>query len=411
MTEKGGEIPLVKMKIPEPQHTTKSAIIKWYESQPQKHRPHMGASIIGHDCERYIWNTFRWALKAKFPGRLLRLFDTGKREESRLIEELKAIGATVWETDESGNQWRVAACNGHFGGSLDGVAQGLPEAPKSVAVLEFKTSNHDQFTKLVNKRVAEAKPQHYAQMQVYMGLMEIDRAMYMAVNKDTDDLYCEWVHLDRPTFDGLLAKAQRLIDATEPPQKIGNDASWYQCRFCTFVQVCHGDTAAEANCRTCCHSTPVDDGKWHCGLKHKNLTHAEQLCGCSEHLMIPALVPYAEPQDGGDNYVVYKHKTSGIEFSNGPGPKPSFLSVELHKCPGALIQDVSEAKKVFPDARVVSGTVFDDMQDDDVDSAPSKPTPAQRKEVKLRISKTVQALQAFQPATLSKPSGSLGEDV
>ena len=81
----------------------------------------MGASLIGHNCDRYIWLTWRWALKPEFKGRILRLFDTGKREESRLIEELRGIGATVWDVDpDSGDQWRVSACNGHFGGSLDG---------------------------------------------------------------------------------------------------------------------------------------------------------------------------------------------------------------------------------------------------------------------------------------------------
>ncbi len=91
--------------LPESQHTTSAAIVKWYESKPQEHRPHMGASLIGHECERYIWNTWRWALKPSFPGRILRLFSSGVREESRLIEELRGIGATVWETDpDTGEQ-------------------------------------------------------------------------------------------------------------------------------------------------------------------------------------------------------------------------------------------------------------------------------------------------------------------
>ncbi|NBQ80048.1 MAG: oxidoreductase, partial [Betaproteobacteria bacterium] len=107
--------------LPETQHTTAHAIVRWYESKPQEHRPHMGASIIGHPCARYVWLSWRWVKKAQFSGRVLRMFDTGKREESRLLEELRGIGAQVWDTDpNTGEQWRVSACDGHFGGSLDG---------------------------------------------------------------------------------------------------------------------------------------------------------------------------------------------------------------------------------------------------------------------------------------------------
>jgi hypothetical protein len=101
---------------------------------------------------------------------------------------------------------------GHFGGSLDGVAKGLPEAPKTPAVLEFKTHNDKSFTDLVKNKVQASKPQHYDQMNIYMGLMELDRALYMAVNKNTDDLYTEWVHFVQDRFHQLMAKAEHLIE-------------------------------------------------------------------------------------------------------------------------------------------------------------------------------------------------------
>jgi hypothetical protein len=384
------------MKLPESQHTTSAAIVKWYESKPQEHRPHMGASIIGHECERYIWNTWRWVLKASFPGRILRLFNSGVREETRLIEELRGIGAEVWETDPAtGAQWRVSACNGHFGGSLDGVAQGLPEAPKTACVLEFKTHNDKSHKELVDKKVQQAKPQHYDQMTIYMGLMELDRALYIGVNKNTDDVYTEWVHFDVERFKHLMLKAQRLIDMTEPPQRLSSDPAYWQCKFCTFHPVCHGDRAAEANCRTCCHATPATKGEWRCEVKAKTLTEPMQKSGCSEHLMIPALVPYAEPQDGGDNYVIYKHKESGKEFSNGAGPEPRFSSRDLERCPGELLPDVADVKAAFPGAKLISGTAFDDMESDDLDAVPTKGDTKQAAEKRQRVTKTMQALKEF----------------
>jgi hypothetical protein len=97
---------------------------------------------------------------------------------------------------ETGRQWQVVAHGGHFGGSLDAVAIGLKEAPKTWHVVEFKTHSAKSFRELVAKGVALAKPQHWAQMQIYMHLTGITRALYVAVCKDTDDLHIERVRAD-----------------------------------------------------------------------------------------------------------------------------------------------------------------------------------------------------------------------
>ena len=63
-------------------------------------RDHLGASIIGKDCERALWYDFRWVTRSTFSGRMLRLFDTGKREEDRLVRDLRRrVGAAVVDDD------------------------------------------------------------------------------------------------------------------------------------------------------------------------------------------------------------------------------------------------------------------------------------------------------------------------
>ena len=358
--------------VPTPQHTTTGAIVRWYEAMAQEHRPHMGASLIGHDCQRYIWLTWRWVLKPEFSGRILRLFSTGQREEPRLIEELRGIGATVWDKDpDSGDQFRVSACDGHFGGSLDGIGKGLPEAPLSACVLEFKTHNDKSFTDLCKRKVQAAKPQHYDQMTVYMGLMDINRAMYLGVNKNTDDVYCEWLHFDKDHFKVLLDRAQSLIAQTTSPQPLSHDPSYYICKMCTFHKHCHGSVAADVNCRTCCHASPVENAAWSCGHHKKLIDDKTQRAGCESHLMIPSLIPYAEVVDGGDTWVAYKQLKTGATFVNGreemPGHGPSFTSRELRMCPSTLMADVAALKDQFPGSKVVSGditTLFDDLAED-----------------------------------------------
>jgi hypothetical protein len=381
--------------VPTSQHTTATAIVRWYESKEQENRPHMGASLIGHHCQRYIWLTWRWALKPEFPGRILRLFSTGQREEPRLIEELRGIGATVWDKDpETGDQFRVSACNGHFGGSLDGIGKGLPEAPKSAAVLEFKTHNDKSFNELEKSKVKGSKPQHFDQMQIYMGLMDIDRALYMGVNKNTDAVYTEWVEFDKDHFAVLMARAQSLIEQTSSPEPLSRDPSYYLCKMCSFHKHCHSGVAAEVNCRTCCHSSPVENAEWSCGHHKKQIDDKAQRAGCEAHLMIPSLIPYAEPVDGGESWIAYKHRETGATFVNGsellPEYGPSFSSIELHNCPGELISDMSKLQAQFPGSKVVSVEVvkdpvawpfFDDLaiHPEDIPFKPDHPVKAAEK--------------------------------
>lgn len=284
---------------------TRDAIFAAYEADTSDgFRSHLGASLIGKECERALWYDFRWTTKAKFPGRVLRLFETGHLAEARLVQNLRRTGATVLEVDpETGRQFRVQAHGGHFGGSLDGIALNLLEAPKTWHVLEFKTHSAKSFADLAAKRVRQSKPQHFAQMQIYMSLTGLTRALYVAVNKDNDDLYIERVEIDTVVSARLLEKAQRVIFAATPLPRISEDPSWYQCRLCDHADVCHGKQAAEINCRTCLHATPIDGG-WHCARHNKSLTEVDQRTACAHHLYLPPLVP-GRQVDAGEGWVEY----------------------------------------------------------------------------------------------------------
>jgi Uncharacterised protein family UPF0547 len=157
--------------LPPPPTPTRSAIYAAYEAnRDDGFRDHLGASLIGKHCERALWFDFRWVTPVQFSGRILRLFESGQLEEARLVRNLRATGATVLDRDpETGRQWRVEAHGGHFGGSLDAVAIGLKEAPKTWHVVEFKTHSTKSFFDLTTKGVAQSKPQHWAQMQIYTG--------------------------------------------------------------------------------------------------------------------------------------------------------------------------------------------------------------------------------------------------
>lgn len=244
---------------------TVAAIYRAYESASDSHRPHLGASEIGKPCARALWYGFHHATARKFDGRMLRLFERGQREEPVLIKNLRDIGLTVWDTDpETGRQFGFSTFGGHFAGSCDGVAKGFEEDPNTPMVLEFKTSSDKLFKVLAADGVEKAKPEHFLQMQVYMSALDLSRAYYLAVNKDTDEIYGEIVAFSPVHARQMFEKAERIIFAEEPPAKLSDDPAFWQCKFCDHWDVCHGDKLPEVNCRTCAWSSPVREGGWRC---------------------------------------------------------------------------------------------------------------------------------------------------
>lgn len=283
--------------LPQPTKPTIDAIYRAYEAAREPERPHLGASVIGKECERALWYSFRWATAVKHSGRVLRLFERGQREEEVFNANLRAVGIEVWETDpHTGRQWNYKAHGGHFGLSLDGIALGILEAPKTRHSLEYKTSSNKLFEKLKKEGVQQAKPEHYAQMQIGMHLSGLTRCFYLCVNKDTDELYSERVRYDKAAGEAILAKAMRIITATEPPPRISERPDWYVCRFCDHHALCHEGAIPEVNCRTCCHSTPELDGnqRWSCAWLKCDLPVEIQRRGheCQHHRFIPALLPW-----------------------------------------------------------------------------------------------------------------------
>lgn len=347
--------------IPEPIKSTAKKIHWLYEQKTELPRPHMGASIIGHACDRYIWQSWRWLFKEQFHGRILRLFETGQREEERMANNLRAIGVELYTHDpETGKQVSVTALNGHFAGSVDGIGRGFEEAPKSWAVLEVKTHNAKSYAELEKKGVKAAKPQHYSQMTVYMGLLEINRAMYLAQCKNTDEIYAEWVHFNKEDFTALMARAKSLIEAKAPPPGISSDPAWYECKWCGFYSVCHGSQLPLVNCRTCANSTPIENAQWRCESTGQVLSFNDQLAACDNHLFIPDLLTFAQPVDGGEHHVDYQVRGSELTFTNGRG---GFSSRELFATPVAMIGDagLNKIKDTFKGAQVVP---LADMTDD-----------------------------------------------
>lgn len=294
------------------------------QNQDRDHRKHLGASLIGRECGRQLWYVFRWASKEEFSGRMLRLFERGQLEEERFFKLLRGAGANVYERDpNTGSQWRILDVDGHFGGSTDGVADNVPQLPPEMpAVMEMKTMNDKAFQSLKKKGVKACKPEHYVQIQVYMHKLRIKVGLYMAVNKNDDELYFEFVSEDTPCAERALARARSIIYSEEGPPRIANSAGRFPCSFCSFKEICHLNAVPEVNCRTCVHSTPGPAGSWLCAKG--NTVEIVKQSGCELHLFNPYILNVVRVVSGdtAENWLeLLKH--DGTTVTTGPNHVPS----------------------------------------------------------------------------------------
>jgi len=333
---------------------TKSATVEAIESywkqrgDSEPRRGYLGGSAIGKECSRELWYSFRFATKPNFDGRLYRLFNRGHREENTFVEELRGIGCEVHEFDADGNQFEVIDCDGHFKGHTDGAALGIPEAPKTWHLLEMKTASNSQFNEIKKEGCEVAKPEHFAQQQVYMRGTGLTRSLYMVVNKDTDELYTERLRYDSKRAQSYIDKASYIIDATTPPEKAdtlpkeGERAKYGSpCTYCDAKSLCHGTTETavavpDLSCRQCVHATPMSDGKWACKA------NGDAINVCKDHLFLPGFINFAQPTDSLKNpdgsLAIEFTSDDGTVWQHGPDANAGqYSSHDLMTLPRSLI--------------------------------------------------------------------------
>ena len=310
--------------LPENTNTTAHAIYRMHAERNAKQPPrgYLGWSQIGEPCKRQLWYSFRLSKKPNVEGRIARLFDTGHREEDRVIRELEGIGCKVYSIDpNTGGQYGVSSHGGHFKGHLDCVVLGLPEAPKTYHLVDVKTIKSKKFDQLLKDGMQKMYPKYWSQAHGYMGLQGLERAMFIFICKDDDRIHCERFPFDKATFERDMAKALEIINAAEPPARISNDASWFECKFCNFHSLCHGTDMPDVHCRSCAYASPDTDAqnaRWVCSHHSKDLSPPDQLIGCDSHRFIPPLLAnFATPSDFQDGKVIYLMKDGSGQFSNG----------------------------------------------------------------------------------------------
>lgn len=215
------------------------------ERATQHPRDYLGASRIGEPCTRRLVYEFRKISVdpgKEFAGQTLRIFEAGHVFEDLAIRWLRLAGFDLRTQTREGGQFGFETAGGRIRGHVDGVIVGGPNLEIRWPVLwEHKALKASSWNDTIKKGVRVSKPVYFAQMQIYMAYMGLDAALFTALNKDTCELYHEYVLLDASLAQELSDKAVQVLrasDAGDLLPRIAAHADFYLCRFCPYSQRC-----------------------------------------------------------------------------------------------------------------------------------------------------------------------------
>jgi len=238
------------VKIPEQRDPTLMAMYaKIQEKQDRSRRNYLGASLIGNDCPRQIWYEYNGYDRPDFEASTLLLFDDGHRTEDLTAERLRLVdGVELITHGPDGKQ--LGFVHGKLKGHLDGMIRGLIQAPKKWHVWECKSSGHKKFTEFVRLRKQDEKNalknwnmNYFVQAQLYMHFFNTDRhytTVALGGGRDYDSCRTEY---DMAVALKYIDRAEKIINAIEPPVRISEKPDFFQCRWCSFKDICHDENA------------------------------------------------------------------------------------------------------------------------------------------------------------------------
>ncbi len=230
--------------IPDRQDPTLDALNAALEAEQRPYASkNIGFGEIGHECSRYLWYKINLNEPEIFNADTLRIFRNGHTDERSMAEDLRKVDGVVLYTHDpqrENKQYKFETLDGRLTGRLDGVIVGLKQAPKTPAIWEHKSVNDKKFDELLKlKDLKKWNIVYYAQAQSNMYHAELDRHYMTVSTPGLRRVTSIRTELDKEYAEALVQKAKRIIEAKEPPERIGGP-DWHQCKYCRFYNTCHG---------------------------------------------------------------------------------------------------------------------------------------------------------------------------
>ena len=233
-----------------------AALIAEREATPP--RTYLGASRLGHACERALQFEFAGAPKddgADFGGQTLRIFEIGHQLEDLAIRWLRAAGLDLYTRKGNrpdGDQFGFSVAGGRIRGHVDGIVATAPAALglRTPALWECKTMNAKNWRACVKDGVTKSKPVYAAQIALYQAYMEASvpgisaaPTVFTAINKDTAEMHHELVPFDADLAQRMSDRGVRILQATDAGEllpRIATTPDFFECRFCPWAERCWG---------------------------------------------------------------------------------------------------------------------------------------------------------------------------
>jgi hypothetical protein len=199
-------------------------VLGYYANQAEtKTRGYIGASILGHGCERRIWLDWQGSkptvkttpIEILKTGSREEKFDRGRHEEERLIKALQGAGYLVID-----RQGAFSVMDGNFQGHIDGII--LDQAGNKY-ILEIKSTQEKYFKALVKNGIQKTFATYYLQCQMYMHFFGITRTLFLAVNKNNGEIYQVVLDADEAAIEMGLRKINKIIShGKDMPATLGD---------------------------------------------------------------------------------------------------------------------------------------------------------------------------------------------
>lgn len=207
-------------------------------------REYLGASVVGHSCDRHVQYRFLVTRKEipdpPIEPRIRRIFDRGNLYEDRARKWLSAAGFEFYP-DPNG----ISDFDDRFRGHVDGVIvafKGPVASPIDLPALwECKALGSKGWKALEKDGLQKYSSTYWGQAHIYMAYLELHRCLYTVVNADTMELLHLLIEFDPKEAETIKAKIARVFTSTDMGEllpRISQDPAYFVCTMCPFRDNC-----------------------------------------------------------------------------------------------------------------------------------------------------------------------------